>query len=100
MAELHVALEEGFSGDGVTVRVAGRKAFEADALRTRMQLGLAESFTVDVPDGDVDVTLEVPHRTIVHRQQVLVAGTTYLGFSLGQGGEVEVRTSTEPFGYV
>lgn len=100
MGELHVNLEEGFSGDDVTVRVAGEKAFEAADLRTRLQVGRAGKFSVDVADGDIDVTIELPGRDILHRFQVPVAGPTYLGISVDQTGDVSVRRSREPFGYV
>ncbi|MEA2684960.1 MAG: hypothetical protein QOE93_155 [Actinomycetota bacterium] len=100
MAQLHVALEEGFSGDDVTVRVAGKKAFEAKKLRTRLQVGLAGSFDVEVADGHVDIVLELPKRKIVHRHRVTVAGPTFVGISLDETHDVVLRTSSEPFGYV
>lgn len=100
MGELRVSLEEGFSGDDVTVRIAGKTAFKAPELRTRLQIGLADQFTVDVPDGDVDVTIEVPDRGIHHHRNVPVNGSTYVGISVGEMGDVEMRTSSEPFGYV
>ena len=95
-----MALEEGFSGDAVTVRVAGKKAFEARALQTMLQVGLADQFSVDVPDGDVEVSIEAPRRGVAHRQKVAVDGPTYIGISLEETGDVKVRTSSEPFGYV
>jgi len=100
LSELHVALEDGFSGDDVIVRVGGEKAFEAEALRTRLQVGLAGQFTVEVADGDVEVTVEVPGRRITHCQQVTVDGPTWVGISLGERDDVTARISPEPFGYV
>lgn len=100
MTELHVALEEGFSGDDVVVRVAGEEAFKAKALRTRLQTGFAGAFTVDVAEDDVEITVEVAKRRLRYSQKVTVDGPTWLGISLGDGGAVETRISPEPFGYV
>jgi hypothetical protein len=99
LSELHVALEEGFSGDDVTVRVDGTPVFEGRAIETRLQIGLAHSFAAEVPDGQRELVVEVPSRSIVHRQQLTVSGATYVGVSLRERS-AEVRTSSEPFGYV
>ncbi len=99
MSQLHIALEEGFSGDDVTVRVQGKPVFEGRAVKTRLQIGLAHSFATDVPEGEVDVELEIPSRGVHHTEQVTVSGTTYVGVSLEERG-VRMRTSSQPFGYV
>ena len=99
LSKLHVALQEGFSGDDVTVRVNGKAVFQGRAVKTRLQIGLAHSFDVEVSDGQVELAVEIPSRSMLHREQVEVAGTTYVAVSLGQR-EVELRISSEPFGYV
>jgi hypothetical protein len=82
------------------VRVAGEEAFKAKALRTRLQTGFAGDFSVDVAGDEVEITVEVAKRRIKYSQKVTVDGATWLGISLGGGGDVETRISPEPFGYV
>lgn len=99
LSQLHIALEEGFSGDEVTVRVQGKPVLEGRAVTTRLQIGRAHAFATEVPEGDVDLEVEVPSRSIHHAEQVKVSGTTYVGVSIGQHG-LELRSSSQPFGYV
>jgi hypothetical protein len=96
--QLHIALEEGFFDEEVVVRVGGREAFRSEAVRTRLQIGLAASFSVDVEVSSVSVEIELPKRGVHHSETVAVDGPTWLGISLDDG-DVVVRRSREPFGY-
>ncbi len=51
MNVLKIALEEGFSGQHVTVSVDGAVVLDETDVRTRLQIGLAKSVEVQVPDG-------------------------------------------------
>ncbi|HEV3364215.1 MAG TPA: hypothetical protein VG795_08760 [Acidimicrobiia bacterium] len=97
-AELHIALEEGFFDEEVVVRVGSHEAFRSETVRTRLQIGLATSFSVSVEDSPVTVEIELPRRGVHHRETVVVDGATWLGISL-ENGDVVVRRSPEPFGY-
>jgi hypothetical protein len=99
MAVLSVALEEGFEGDAVVVEVNGRKVFERDGVRTRMQVGLAERFEVPVDQGEAVVEVQVVSRGAAGRIVRPIADQLHVGVSL-ERGDVVFRVSEEPFGYV
>jgi hypothetical protein len=97
-ASLHIALEEGFFDEEVVVRCGGHEAFRSKTVRTRLQVGLATSFSVSVEESPVTVEIELPKRGVHHLETVAVDGATWLGISL-EDGDVVVRRSPEPFGY-
>ncbi|RFU21930.1 hypothetical protein D0Z06_07270 [Geodermatophilus marinus] len=100
MAVLDIALEEGFEGDSVVVEVDGRRVFERDGVRTRMQIGLADTVEVPAGDGgDVDVEVRLPSRPVTGRLRVHVTDRLHVGVSV-HGDAVVFRTSPTPFGYV
>ncbi|CAN5154150.1 hypothetical protein BH20ACT9_BH20ACT9_02600 [soil metagenome] len=100
VASLHVALEEGFDGEEVVVLVDGREVFSCAAVRTRLQIGLARSFDVEVAPGPhaVECRLRTRGSTVVHH--VEVAGAAWVGVSLARDGAAQWRVASEPFGYV
>ncbi len=46
MVLLHIAFQEGFTDDTVVVRVNGREVFRKGSVKTRLQIGYADSFEV------------------------------------------------------
>ncbi|MGY1607544.1 MULTISPECIES: hypothetical protein [unclassified Geodermatophilus] len=100
MAVLSIALEEGFEGDSVVVEVDGRRVLEQEEVRTRVQIGLADTVEVPADDGvDVDVEVRLTSRPAVGRLRAHVADRLYVGVSV-HGDAVVFRTSPTPFGYV
>jgi hypothetical protein len=99
MGTLHIHLQEGFEGDEVVVDTGGTAAYRTPEARTRPQLGVAEMAEVQVPDGEVEVTIRVPGRGLTRAVRVSVVGAAYLGVSL-EGNRIETRVSAEGFGYV
>jgi hypothetical protein len=98
MAVLHIALEEGFSGDEVTVGVDGEEVLHRDAVSTRMQLGLADTSDATVEPGRHVVTVSA--RGASESIDVEVEEELFLGISLSRSGAIEHRVSRERFGYV
>lgn len=105
---LHIALQEGFANDSVVVRVNGAEAYRKAGVKTRMQIGLADSVDVDVPahGSDIDaqstmakVEVEIPKRRLKTTLAVNLAETTHIGISIN-AGKIVARLSREPFGYV
>lgn len=99
MPSLHIALEEGFDGDLVVVRVNGKEALRKQDVRTRMQIGLADSVDTVWEGESARVEVEVPTRRISTAIGGVISGESYLGISI-RDGAIEHRVSTEPFGYV
>lgn len=98
MAELHVALEEGFAGDDVTVVVNGRTVFEQQGVTTRPEIGLATSFDADAPGGQAEVEVRCRGRST--RVKVGTDQPVWLGLSLDESGVLEHRISATPYGYL
>ncbi len=98
MAQLTIALEEGFDDTHVVVRVNGVSQLDDPSISTRPQIGLARSLTVEVPDGPVTVDVELPELSLGQRIDLDVRNGPHLGLSIS-GGTLTHRVSEEPFRY-
>lgn len=95
---IRVDLQDGFDGDEVVVRVAGREVYRDEDVRTLTVIGRAATFTADVPAGKVAVDIELPRRGLEHRVVLDAAETPNLGVS-ATGAMLTHRVASEPFGY-
>jgi hypothetical protein len=100
MATLHVDIQDGFFDDEVRVLVDGAEVFMAPGVRTRFQIGLAESFAVTVEPGPVEVTVELPRKGLSASLSVAVDGDLYVGVSLGEDNRLIMQQSDTPFRYM
>jgi hypothetical protein len=98
MPLLHVALQEGFGGEPVAVSVNDRELFRKDDVRTRTQIGRADSFELTLPAGEARVA--VTARGTTTQIPVALSADQYIGVSLTSQGTIVHKLSTEPFGYV
>jgi hypothetical protein len=102
MPTLHIALQDGFTGESVIVRVNGAKVFQQPAVRTRFQIGLAERFEVEVATPVAEVEVEVPAKG---RRSLIsvpfdIPEKRWLGISIGADGTLTHQIAKEDFGYV
>jgi len=98
---LHVALQEGFNGERVTAAINGREFFSRTGVKTRMQIGLADSFELDQPPGRATLAVSIPERGATRSLELqLDQAPLYVAVSLDTSGQIQMRTSREPFGYV
>ena len=100
MALLHIALQEGFSGDSVLIRVNGKEAFQKANVKTRNQIGLADSFEFTVPESSATVEVSLSSRNVSESIRVNASQSVYLGVSLTPEGKLSHRISQEPFCYL
>ncbi len=100
MARLHIALQEGFSGDSVSVRVNGSEVARRSSVATRNQIGFAEAIELDVNEGEIQLELRVESRSLEQRMPMRVVGTTYLGVSIEREGKLRSEVSQQPFRYL
>jgi len=100
MPTLHTALQEGFTGDEVILRIDGREVFHKSGVKTRLQIGLAATHEALVTPGAVTVELEFPARRLAQSVPLQVAEDTYLALSVEPNGTLRHKVSREPFGYV
>ncbi|HSK97895.1 MAG TPA: hypothetical protein VK891_14830 [Euzebyales bacterium] len=95
---LTIALQDGFEGEAVTVRVDGETVIDETSVRTDQRIGLAHA--VDVPHAEAVARLEVrvPGRNLRATAHVDARTTPFVAISV-LDGEVVVTTSAAPFGY-
>ena len=99
MGLLNVDLQEGFSNDTVSIRVDGTEVFSKKNVTTKQMIGLAESFTVQVPNGPFNLQLDVPMRNLKKVITLKMDNVLYLGISI-RGTDIEVIQSGKSFGYM
>ena len=101
MPVLHVAFQEGFSGERVVDTLNGREVFAKDGIKTRTQIGLADHFDVEQAPGAQRLEVSVAGRGATRSLELRVEeAPTYVGVSLDENGQIRFRSSSEPFGYV
>jgi hypothetical protein len=100
MAVLHVHLQDGFSGEPVTIRLDGRTVVEKSSVKTRPQLGLAEIIELSPPHGRLTLEVQVPAQVLRETITLDPDRDLYLGLSLRADGTLSHQVSESPFGYV
>ena len=99
MPLLHVDLQEGFLGEPVVATVNGRELFRKDGVRTRTQIGLADSFEIkELPPGPTEIALTA--RGATEEISVSLSADLYIGVSLTPEGRIVHKQSAHAFGYV
>jgi hypothetical protein len=100
MALLHIALQEGFSNDSVEIQIDGKEVFRKTEIKTRNQIGFADSFDLNLPQGSVRLSISVPTRQASETITLLLEDPVYLGISLTREGKITYQISGEPFRYL
>ena len=100
MALLHIDLQDGFFEDTVVVFVNGEEKYRKSSVKTKVQIGLAESFELDVTEGRVSVRVSMPLRNLSESVEIQVSTDVYFGVSLSTGGKLICYTSDQPFRYL
>lgn len=100
MSRIHIAFQEGFSRDEVVLRIEGREVIRKMGVTTRLQIGLALAFDLEVPDEPFEVEVGVPTRSTSAKFRLDPSGPRHVGISLTSSGEPTHVVSAEPFGYL
>jgi hypothetical protein len=95
MPQLHIALQEGFTGEPVSITVDGREIYRKDQVRTRTQIGLADA--VETTHDPGRAAIEVRARNRSTEITPTLTGDLYLAISLAPDGRIVHRTSARPF---
>jgi hypothetical protein len=94
MALLHIALQEGFMGDDVVVRVQGEEVFRKENVTTRPQIGYADSFEVEAEGEELKVKVLLPLKKLSETVMLQVPPTEYLEVSINED-RIDYRTKRE-----
>ena len=97
---LHIALQDGFAGESVTIMVNAQEVYRKQGVQTRWQIGYADAVEVQVPAGSVEVQIAVESRQAVTTVRLQVTQPMYVGVSLTPEGTLTSRVSLAPFGYL
>jgi hypothetical protein len=62
---INVALQDGFDGDTVVLRVDGDEAYRGEQVTTRTQLSHADDMQLDVPEVPFTLEVDVPGQGIL-----------------------------------
>ena len=89
--KLSIALEEGFLHDRVRISAGGRELAAFDDLSTRVQIGLARSLDVEIPEGEQALLVELPDKRL--KTEIAIGGTAYFERHRGDGNIVLVSES-------
>lgn len=98
MPRLHIALQEGFAGDPVSISVDGRDIYRKEGVRTRTQIGLADSIETTHDPGSA--TIEIRARDSAATITPTLTGDLFLAVSLSPDGRIVHRSSAQPFRYM
>ena len=100
MPTLHVAFQEGFVNDEVVARVNGAEVFRKSGITTKLQIGYADSFEMEVPSGKTRLEVNVITKNSTASAVLQVSDRTYVGVSLDKSGQPTYQVSAQPFGYL
>ena len=96
---LHVALQDCFFNDTVTISVDGKELARKSDLTTKTQIGLASIVDLQVQPGTRSPQVCVAVRPQSTTLTIDVSRPVYVGVSVGADGQVVYTRSEGPFRY-
>jgi len=100
MPVIRIDLQEGFTGDTVTVRINGKEIFHEAGVKTRLQSGFARIIPVESANEAAAIEIRLAERRLAGRMDIDAPGAVCVGVSVEPDGEFSHKVSTQPFGYV
>ena len=98
MPKLHIALRDGFSGQAVAVRIAGREVYRREGVKTDLRISRADEADAEAPEGPVTVEVEAGGRKAA--VQIDAGRTPHLWVDRRDEGALDLRPSAEPAGFL
>lgn len=96
---MHIALEEGFADEAVTLHVNDREAYAKEGVNTDTRIGLADSFELPLEEGLTRITLRLGAEKAPAVIELDFTRSVYLAVSIVDG-RVRYRLSDQPFRYM
>ncbi len=100
MYPLRVDLQDGFENDAVILRVNGKEIYRKSGVRTKLQIALADSFEIQLPNDVAHVEVRVENRGQSATFDLRPSEHPYLAVSLTPKGQVAFQPSQELFRYM
>ena len=82
---MNIALQDGFDGDDVLIRVDGSEAYRGEQITTRTQISHAADTQLEVPDAPFTLEVDVPTQQIRETFQVDPHANPNVALSLREG---------------
>lgn len=95
---LTIDLQEDFKNDEVVILVDGKEIFHDYSIKTDYAIGLAKRFQLNLPQGSVVLTVDVPNRIISANRQLQIIADIFVGVRV-INDEISFRVSKECFQY-
>jgi len=101
MPTLHVAFQEGFQDDEVKLFLNDVEVYKRTHLKTRMQIGLADSVDLQVPSRSAELRIVVPGRNVDLKKTITFEdhAVLFVAISMKADGALALRVSPEAFRY-
>ena len=98
MGTLRIDLQGGFWEDTVEIWLDEELRHREDGVTTRtLQVDLAASIPLEVPDGPVDVRIVLPAKGLEETIEAIVAGDTYVTARIEDGRLVAEQLAEAPY---
>lgn len=98
MPILRVDLQEVFSGETIVLLLNGKEVYRGTP-KTRMQIGLADSLSFDLPKQHLTLEAGMPLTGVSKSLDLNLLQDMYVGVALSRDGGISLRSSPEPFKY-
>jgi hypothetical protein len=82
MAILTIDLQEGFSADTVAIRARGHEVYRRAGVTTNPAISLADSVPIDLPEGEIELEIDVPTRDLTRGVSLNLTGQLWLIVSI------------------
>lgn len=100
MGNLHIALQDGFKNDAVTITVNDNEIFRKRGVTTNLAISLADQVDAPVEGNTARIRVEIETKQKSGTAVVQVNATPYVAVSLGEDGSVTFQPSKEMFRYM
>ena len=96
---LHVALQEGFDNDNVTIRLNDETIYESGNVATDLRISRADAVEVPLNEGRQRLSVTLPDRDLAGFMVIQGMTTVHIGVSV-RDDRIEFTVSDQPFGYM
>jgi hypothetical protein len=96
---LHVALQEGFNNDNVTIHLNDEPIYKSAKVTTDLRISRADAIEVPLIDGRQRLSVSLPDRDLSGSLVIQGTSTIHVGVSV-QSDTIEFTVSDQPFGYM
>jgi|SRR5687767_8783656 hypothetical protein len=75
--------QHGFANDTIILKVNGKEVLKKDGISSDLRISLAGSFTLDVPNGQINLEIIVPTKNLSSSQTIMIDSEgKYVGISI------------------